>query len=142
MTVESKTGTSTAITRVLCVDDNSDMTEVMRLVVDSEPQMACVGCLASADNLVKTIRSLTPQPNIVLLDASMPGKDPLAVMKQMVTLFPNVRTIIYSGHEGQAFVDRVKAAGAWGCISKRDEPEVIVTAIRAVAAGKPHWRVG
>ncbi len=142
MTVASKAGTSTAITRVLCADDNTDMTDVMKLVIDSEPQMACVGCLASADNLIKTIRSLTPPPSIVLLDASMPGKDPLAVMKQMVTLFPDVRTIIYSGHEGQAFIDRVKAAGAWGCISKSEEPEAMITAIRAVAAGKPYWRAG
>ncbi len=136
-------------TRVLCVDDSSDMTEAMRMVIDAEPMMECVGCLACADDLVEQVRRLRPAtttpphaplpPLVVLLDATMPGKSPLKAMSEMAAEFPEVRTIIYSGHDDAAFVDRAMNAGARGCVSKKDDPETIVRAVRAVAAGKGWW---
>lgn len=126
-------------TRVLCVDDSPDITAVMRMVIETEPTMQCVGCLASADHLIEKVRALSPPPNVVLLDATMPGKSPLAVMSEMAAEFPEIKTIIYSGHHDQAFIDRAKDAGAWGFLSKSDEPETILRAVREVAAGNVWW---
>lgn len=128
-------------TRVLCVDDSADMTLMMQMLIDAESMMECAGCLASADNLVKTVSAMKPQADVVVLDATMPGEDPLAAMNKLSVKFPLVKTIVYSGHDDEEFVARVKALGGWGYVSKRDEPEVIVRAIRGVAAGK-RWFPG
>lgn len=130
---------ATPATRVLCVDDNPDMTFVLRMMINVEPTMRCVGCLASADHLIQKVRGLSPPPDVVLLDATMPGKDPLDVMSEMVAEFPAIKTIVYSGHDDPAFVERFKNAGACGCVSKRDEPDTIVRAVREVAAGRAWW---
>ena len=126
------------LARVLCVDDNLDLTSVMQLIIAAYPDLQCVGCLPSADDLVTHIASLNavanPAPLIVLLDATMPGKDPLVALRELSKAFPDVRTIVHSGREDAAFIDRATQAGAWGCLSKREEPDAILHAIRRAAA--------
>ncbi len=69
----------------------------------------------------------------------MPGKDPLEALRELDAAFPRVRTIIISGHGDAAFIDRVFAAGAWGYVSKGDEPDTVLQAVREVAKGNV-WR--
>jgi two-component system response regulator DesR len=126
-------------TRVLCVDDNSEMTLVLRLMIDAEPMMRCVGCLGSADHLLQRVRGLEPPPDVMVLDATMPGRDPLEAMRQVAAEFPAIRAIVYSGHGDPGFVERARDAGAWGCVSKREEPDTILRAVREVAAGRAWW---
>lgn len=122
-------------TRVLCVDDCSDTTAMMRVLLDSDPGMACVGCLGSADELLREVRR-GPRPDVIVLDATMPGVSPFAAMTELAATFPEVRTIVYSAHDDAAFVDRAMDAGAWGCVSKDVGPEELLAAIRRVAAGE------
>ncbi len=130
---------STVPTRVLCVDDGPDITAVVRMLVESDPGMAWAGSLASADRLLETVRGLEPPPDVLILDATMPGKDPLIALREMTAEFPKVRTIIYSGYSDAGFVARAMNAGAWGCVSKSDEPDAILHAVRDVAAGNVCW---
>ncbi len=119
--------------RILCVDDNADMLEMMRMLLDTEPSMQCVGCLHSADRLIEYVAETEPPPQIILLDATMPGEDPLAVLRKMSDLPLTCRTIVFSGYDDAEFLGRVRRAGAWGFVSKRDEPDAFLKAIREVA---------
>lgn len=137
---------SSASIRVLCVDDNRDLTEVLRRVIDAQPDLRCVGCLASANDLLAEVRRLctTPPPTlpdpamplVIILDATMPGKDPLEAVGELAAAFPQAKTIIYSGHDDPGFIDRAIDAGAWGCVSKSDEPHAVIRAIHEVAEGR------
>jgi two-component system response regulator DesR len=141
----SPSATATKI-RVLFVDDNRDLSAVLGMVINAEPDMRCVGTLVSADKLVAEVRRFCTQaprptpdaakPLVVILDATMPGKDPLEAMSELAAAFPQVRTIIYSGHDDPGFIKRAVDAGAWGCVSKRDEPTAITRAVREVWAGR------
>ena len=126
-------------TRVLCADDNPDMTAVLRLMIDAEPGMECVTCLTSADRLLDEVRRSTPPPDVIILDATMPGKNAFEAMGEVMAEFPAVKTIVLSGHDDEAFLARAEAAGAWGCVSKREDPETILRAVREVAAGTAWW---
>ncbi len=125
--------------QVFCVDDNTDMLDMMKMMIDAAPMMECVGCLDCADELMQTVLGLERPPEIILLDATMPGKDPLAVLKTMSAKCRSIKTIVLSGYDDAAFVDRVKGAGAWGFLSKREEPETILLAVREAAEGKVMW---
>lgn len=120
--------------RVFVVDDGPDVSEMMRKIIDSEPDMRCVGCLNSADRLVEAAREVAP--DVVLLDATMPGKPPLEALGELAEALPAVRTLVFSGHNDSAFVDAAVDAGAWGCVSKTEDPETVLRAVRQVAAGK------
>ena len=126
-------------TRVLCVDDNPDIIMVLRMVIDTDETMRCVGGLESADRLLQEVRRLNPPPDVVLLDAIMRGASPLAVMAQMAAEFPAIRTVFYTGNTDPEFIDRAITAGAWGCVSKSEDPDTILRAVRAVAAGSTWW---
>lgn len=119
---------------VLLVDDSNDITEMMRLIFDGEPSTRCVGCLDSADRLIDEARSL--RPDIVLLDATMPGRLPFDAMSEMAQTLPQVRTIIFSGRDDPADVESALDAGAWGYLSKDADPSTILRAVRSVAAGR------
>ncbi len=119
----------------MCVDDNSDMLLMMQMLIDIEPGMQSVGYLSSSTNIIGNIERLPAPPNVLVLDATMPGEDPLAMIKKLSARFPALKTIIYSGNDDEMFVALVKKSGAWGCVSKREEPEVIIRAVEAVAAG-------
>jgi DNA-binding NarL/FixJ family response regulator len=103
--------------------------------------MECVGCLPSADGLIEEVHRQTPPPDVVLLDATMPGRSAFDALAELVVLSPNTRAIICSGYDDPAFINRAVNAGAWGCISKHDEPTTILRAVRAVAAGN-RWPPG
>ncbi len=126
-------------TRVLCVDDRPDVAAAMRLIIQSDLSMTCVGCLSSADNLLTEVRGRDPRPDVVVLDATMPGRDPMDAMRELAAECPSTRTIIYSGHGDQEFIDRAMEAGAWGCVSKDAEPSALLQAVRDVAEGRGVW---
>src|SRR5688572_8240221 len=82
-------------TRVLCVDDLPDITALIRLIIDAEGTMQCVGCLESANHLVDEVRRLGGV-DVVLLDATMPGRDAFEAMSELAREFPQTRALIYS----------------------------------------------
>jgi len=126
--------------RVVCVDDLSDITDVMRMMINAEAgDMEYVGSFSSANDLVGEVCRIDPSPDVVILDASMPGKDSFEAMRELAASCPQVRTIIYSGYDSRDFTDRAFDAGAWGCVSKSGEPQEIVRAVREVAAGNTYF---
>ncbi|MDZ4858120.1 MAG: response regulator transcription factor [Candidatus Hydrogenedentes bacterium] len=127
-------------TRVLCVDDHRDIRTVLRMVIDAEQDMQCVGCLASADTLVDEARRT--QADVVLLDATMPGKDPFEAMGELFADSPQTRTIIFSAWDDAEIIQRAIDAGAQGWVCKTDDPTMIVRATREVAAGETFFPTG
>lgn len=126
-------------TRVLCVDDVADVATAMQLLIESDPMMECVGCLNSANDLVAEVLGRDPHPDVVVLDGTMPGRDPMQAMMELATKCPSTRTLVYSAYHNPAFIELARASGAWGCLSKDADPEELVQAVRNIAAGRPVW---
>lgn len=132
--------------RVLCVDDSTDITDGLRLIIESEPDMQFVGALASADSLVREIAHLCKSEAsedgtlVVLLDAVMPGKDSFSAIGEVAAACPQARTVVYSGYDGPEFAERALRAGAWRCISKNDDPVTLLRLLREVARASGPWK--
>jgi DNA-binding NarL/FixJ family response regulator len=119
--------------KVLCVDDNPDLGRLYRVVIDAQPGMQCVGCLDAADDLaVEVERS---RPDVLLIDLTMPGKDPLLAIRELSKSHPETRAIVFSGLDDPATIDRAIEAGAWGYVSKSSEIQDVLAAIRRVSNG-------
>lgn len=120
--------------RVFCVDDHAFLIEGLRSKFEQEDGIELVGTLPSADGLVGAARDSHPQ--VVLLDIEMPGRDPFEVINELRGTCPDCRVILLSAFVRHSYLDIAVKVGAWGYVSKRDAPSVIIDAIKQVAAGR------
>lgn len=116
-------------TSVLVVDDSDDLATMLAMLIDCEADLTCVGQLASADALVDTIAE--KQPDVVVLDLTMPGRDPLTAMDEAVVRFQGTRFVVLSGHDDPARVQDATRRGASGYVAKSADVDRILAAIRA-----------
>lgn len=122
-------------TTVLCVDDVPSITALYAKLIDKEPDMRCVGTLADASALDEAVRRTGA--DVVLLDLTMPaGKDPLTALRELLGASPDVRVLVFSGHDDLDAQSAALDAGAWGLVSKHGEPSEVLAAIRKVARGE------
>ena len=77
----------------------------------------------------------TIEPDIVILDLSMPGQGGLSVLRRMKLRWPLLPVLVFSMHDNLPFVIQALRAGATGYITKSSEPESMVKAVRSVVAG-------
>jgi two-component system invasion response regulator UvrY len=118
---------------VLCVDDNDFVAEALRRKVTHTTGFRWAGWLPSAHDLVATVRE--GGVDVVLLDLDMPGKDAFEALREVASLYPDVRVVILSGYVRADYIDRAVEAGAWGYISKNESTDTIMQAVRNAAAG-------
>jgi two-component system invasion response regulator UvrY len=124
----------TALIKVVCVDDNPAVTSALESLLSRERGFEWKGALASADQLIA--HCVNDQPDLMLLDMDMPGRNPLDAMVEMVAACPGTRGIMFSGYVGRELIERSLNAGAWGYVSKNDGQDELLKALRKVAAGE------
>jgi two-component system invasion response regulator UvrY len=75
------------------------------------------------------------QPDIVVLDLSMPGIGGFETIRRLLSRDPNCRILVFSIHDGLTYASRAIKAGAKGYITKNSMPETLVTAVCKIAGG-------
>lgn len=115
---------------VLCVDDNPLVGEALGIALREEAGLQWLGQRLSADDLVKSIEDL--QPQIILLDIDMPGRNPFEALSEISRDFPDVRVVMLTGHVRRDYVDQAFENGAWGYLSKSEGASQIIESIKRV----------
>jgi two-component system invasion response regulator UvrY len=119
---------------VLLVDDHAVVREGYRRLLERHGDIAVIGEAGDA----ATAHSLfcSREPQIVVMDITLPGTSGIEAMRRMLVYKPEARVLIFSMHEDTIFAKRALQAGAFGYVTKASAPTVLVEAIHAVAAGK------
>jgi DNA-binding NarL/FixJ family response regulator len=118
---------------VLLADDHGLVRAGLRALLEGMPDVTVV---AEADNGREALRLVEAhQPNIVLMDISMPDLNGLEATTRITRLFPFVRVIILSMHANEEYVLRALRAGAAGYLLKDAAPDELEAAVAAVAQG-------
>ena len=121
--------------RVLCVDDNPDLSLLLEKQINLQTDARSVGRVHDLEMLVGEASRV--RPDVVVLDLTMLGRDALELLPALRDSCPDARVIIYSGFDHDEAVDRARRAGAFGYVSKAAPVETLLGAIRSVAAGSP-----
>jgi DNA-binding NarL/FixJ family response regulator len=118
------------ITVVLC-DDVAEMRAILHDTLTDDPTVTIVGQADNGKDGVRIIQEL--QPDVVLLDLSMPGMDGLEAIPQIATLAPRTGIIIFSGFGGSRMGKVALGLGADRYIEKGTRLDELAAAVREVA---------
>jgi DNA-binding NarL/FixJ family response regulator len=119
--------------RVAIVDDQRLFTRGLRGLVEMLPDVEVVGVAYDGEEGVALCRE--EEPNVVLMDISMPKMDGIAATREIKDLLPQTAVVILTGHEEDEHVFEGIKAGAQGYLLKDSEPEDLSRAIHMVHAG-------
>jgi len=118
---------------ILLVDDHVLLRESLRAVLDHAPGMHVVAAVGDADAAVAAAASL--EPDAVVMDIEMPGRDPFAAAREIRAAVPSSALVFLTAHVHDRFIERALEAGAAGFLSKRERPSALVEAIRTATSG-------
>jgi DNA-binding NarL/FixJ family response regulator len=119
--------------RVAVVDDQRLFTKGLSGLVDMLPGVEVVGVAYDGEEAVALCGK--EEPDVVLMDISMPKMDGISATREIKNLLPQTAVIILTGHEEDEHVFEGIKAGAQGYLLKDSEPEDLSHAIRTVHAG-------
>lgn len=120
--------------RVLIADDHAIVRGGIRRMLEDHKDIQIVGEGADGQEAIQKV--LETDPDVILLDISMPGMDGLDVTKQLKAIDPKVRILILTMHAEEQYAPRLMKAGAMGYVTKHAAPEDLVKAIHAVHSGR------
>jgi DNA-binding NarL/FixJ family response regulator len=120
--------------RILLAEDHKVMREGLRMVVNKETNMNVVGEVDNGAAVVRLAQEL--QPDVVVMDISMPELNGLKATEALKTLVPNVKILILTRHTDRSYVQQLLRSGASGYVLKQSAPDELVRAIARVAAGQ------
>lgn len=124
------------IIRIIIADDHSFLREGIKKTIQDEMDMKIVGEAANANEALKIIKEL--EPDVAIMDISMPGKSGLDVLKDLKLMKMKSKILILSMHPEDRFAIRALKAGALGYLTKESAPDELVKAIRTIITGRKY----
>lgn len=118
--------------RVVVCDDAPILRMLMRYALEEGGDIQVVGEAADALGGIDRVTEL--QPDVVLLDLSMPGLDGFQALPRVRTAAPDAAIIIFSAHAADRMSERALSLGADSYLEKGADLEVVRTTVRNAAA--------
>jgi two-component system, NarL family, response regulator NreC len=119
--------------RILLADDHATVRQGLKLLIDSQPDMIVVGEAAEGNSAIEQARTL--EPDIIVIDVSMPGMNGLIATRTLKREQPRVAIVALTRHDDEGYLEELLRAGASGYVLKQSPPLEFLRAVRAVAAG-------
>ena len=119
--------------KILLAEDHRILREGLKRMIDEQPNMEVV---AEADDGIEAWQKASElQPDIVLMDVSMPGMNGADATAKIRELSPQVKVIALTAHRATAYLSQMLKAGASGYVLKNTAFNELVDAILTVAKG-------
>lgn len=122
------------MTQVLIADDHSLMRQSLRALLDNATDIKVVGEAKDGREAVMAVEAL--EPDLVVMDISMPRLDGISATQQIRRLDVTTRVLILSMHSDQTLVREALRKGAKGYVLKRTISEELLPAIRQIDRGE------
>lgn len=123
--------------RILLADDHQMVREGIRSLLEKESDIEIVGEAEEGRKAVEHVREL--QPDVVVMDITMPNLNGVDATRQIVTEFPQIKVIALSMHFSRIFVLNMLKAGALGYILKGDSSDELIEGVRTVSGGGAYF---
>ena len=121
------------MTKIIIVDDHQLFREGVKRILDFEDSFNVVAEGDDGIDVVELYR--LHNPDVVLMDINMPGKNGVDATADLIAEFPNAKVVMLSIHDDESYVTHSLKSGALGYMLKEMDADEIVEAIKVVAAG-------
>lgn len=121
--------------RVLLVDDHAIVRQGYRRLIEMHDDIAVVAEAEDARSGYQAYKDAAP--DVVVVDISMPGRGGIDLVRQIRQRDSAARILIFTMHASATYAQQAFRAGARGYVTKSSPPDILVSAIRSVYAGRP-----
>ena len=123
--------------RVLVADDHSVVRKGIRMLLEDEADIQIIGEASDGDEAIDLLSST--QPDVLLLDITMPRMSGIEALKVISQQYPKVRTLMFSMHNNPDYILKSLENGAVGYLLKDISQEEILQAVRTVVNGELYF---
>jgi len=120
--------------KVLLVDDHPILRHGMTALIDAEEDLIVCGEASDSRSALDAMRRL--EPDVALLDISLPGSNGIELLKMMKAENPQMAVLMLSMHDESLYALRALRAGALGYVMKAEALTHVITALRKVLNGE------
>ncbi|MBK8018352.1 MAG: response regulator transcription factor [Betaproteobacteria bacterium] len=120
--------------RILIADDHAIVREGYRSLLAKQTGMEVVG--EASDGGSAYARCIELEPDVVIMDLSMPNLGGLEAIARIGQRLPQIRILAFSMHENPLFAVKAMQAGAYGYVTKSSSADVLLRAVREVHEGR------
>jgi DNA-binding NarL/FixJ family response regulator len=117
--------------RVYLCDDVAALRLVTRTVLELEPRVTVVGEAGDGRTAAREVADL--QPDVLVLDLSLPELDGLEVLEELARTAPATRIVVFSGYPAQQLAEAALARGARRYVEKGVDITEVARAVLEVA---------
>jgi two-component system invasion response regulator UvrY len=122
------------IIRIMLVDDHAIVRAGFRRLLEQRSDFRVVAEAADAERAYALY--VKHEPDVVVMDLSMPGVSGLDTIRRIIGRQAAARILVFSMHEDASVAERAIQLGARGYVTKSNAPEVLATAVAEVMAGR------
>ncbi|WP_420149365.1 response regulator [Spirosoma sp.] len=119
--------------RILVADDHSVVRKGIRMLLEDEVDIQIVGEASDGDEAIELLSNI--QPDVLLLDITMPRMSGIEALKIVSKQYPKIRTLMFSMHNNPDYILNSLQNGAAGYLLKDTGHEEILQAVRTVVNG-------
>ncbi|MFN2411858.1 MAG: response regulator [Pyrinomonadaceae bacterium] len=119
--------------RILLAEDHGTVREGIKLLINSQDDMEVVGEVDNGEEAIRKAGELSP--DLIVMDISMPEMNGLAAKKKL-RQSSAVKILTLTRHTNDGYLHELIRAGVNGYVLKQSAPTELISAIRAVNAGK------
>ncbi len=119
--------------RVLACDDHAVVLAGLRSILDTEKDFQIVGEAKNAEQAIELAAHL--QPDLVLMDISMPGLNGLEAIPRLNEVAPEAKVLILTVHDDEAYFFQALQAGVAGYVLKGSSTDELLAALRLANQG-------
>ncbi|MEJ2599886.1 MAG: response regulator transcription factor [Anaerolineales bacterium] len=120
--------------RIFLADDHAVLRTGLKMFINSQPDMICVGEAGDGASTLELARSL--RPDLLLLDLSMPGLGGLDTLPEICRQIPTTRVLVLTMHTEEDYLHQALSQGAVGYVLKQAVDQELLSAIRAAMRGE------
>jgi DNA-binding NarL/FixJ family response regulator len=120
--------------KVFLADDHAVVRDGLNVLLDTQTDLTVVGAAANGREAVRQVGDL--QPDVVVMDVTMPELNGIEATYQIHQQWPQMRVIILSMHASAEHIVRALQAGACGYLLKESAGMEVAEAVRSVVTGR------